>query len=99
MASLPIIKPFDIVKDLDPSFLACVIVPTMNEFHFPRVKEPFRHRIIPTNSLAAHTALNPRGVQSGLKGLTGLLHALIGLVAKALPRTTILHGHRERIQD
>ncbi len=99
MASLPIIKHFDIVKDLGLSLLACLIVPAMNEFHLQRVEEAFGHRIIPTIPLAAHTALNPCGAQSGLKGFTGILNAPIRMVTEAMPWPTILHGHRERIDD
>jgi hypothetical protein len=57
VTSLSIVKDFDVLKDLSPSFLPGVILVSMNQFHFERVEETFRHRIIPTIPLPAHTAL------------------------------------------
>jgi hypothetical protein len=63
MASLPIVKHFNIVKDLAQSLLTGVIRPAMNEFHFKRVKEAFGHSIVPAILSSIHTALATRSFQ------------------------------------
>jgi len=57
MASLPVVKDFDIVKELRSGFLPDVVVPIMNQFHLEGVEETFSHRVIPTIPLPTHTAL------------------------------------------
>jgi hypothetical protein len=63
MAPLPIVKHFDVVKDLSPSFLSGVKMLSMNQFHLEGVEEAFRLGIILTIPLPAHTALNAGGFQ------------------------------------
>ena len=63
MAPLPIVKHFDVVQDLPPSFLSGVVMPSMNQFHLEGVEEAFRLGIILTIPLPAHTALNAGGFQ------------------------------------
>ena len=63
MASLAIVKNFDIFKDFGPSLLTGVLVPAMDEFHFQSVEKTFGHRVIPAISLPAHTALDARGFE------------------------------------
>ena len=61
--SLPIVKEFDILKDLGSALLKRVVVPSMNQLHLERVKETFGYRKIPTIPLPTHTALAAPGCQ------------------------------------
>lgn len=50
MASLPIIKNFDIVKDFRSGLLPGVIMPSMNQFRLKSVEETFPHSNFPSDS-------------------------------------------------
>ena len=65
MAPVPIVKHFDVVKDLSPtpSFLSGLKMPSMNQFHLEGLEEAFRIGIIQTIPLPAHTVLNVGGFQ------------------------------------
>jgi hypothetical protein len=63
MAPLPVVKNFNVVKDIPSSFLTRVVVPAMNKLHLEGVEKALGHSVIPTIPLPAHTALNVGGFQ------------------------------------
>ena len=59
MQASAVIEELDVVEDLSPGLIPCVIVLIMNNLIFERAKETLHHRIVITVALAAHAAQHP----------------------------------------
>jgi len=73
VTTLPIIKHFDIFKNIHLCFLTGFITSVMNELHLERMEKTLSHRITPTVALTTYTEIYSMNIQQGLKIVAGIL--------------------------
>jgi len=93
VAALPIIKHFEVFKDLLPGFLPCAVLAMMNEFPFQRAEETLHAGIIPAVASARHASDDSRRGQALLVGRGCILTALVGMVEQPPFRMTPMKRH------
>jgi hypothetical protein len=98
MAALTIIKYFNVVKNVSPSFSACSIFETIYPFRLQGVEEALHWSIVPTVALTAHTANKVVSLEFVLIVFTGILAASVRVMDDPIGLWIIADSHRQSIQ-
>jgi len=56
MQTFDVVKPNDVVSDVDPRFAVVAIATLPNSFHLENQEDAFSNSVVPAVSLAAHAA-------------------------------------------
>lgn len=93
MAALPIIKHFEVFKDLRLGLFSCVVLTMIDQFSFQGAKEALDADIVPTASSPRHAPSYARGLQLLLGGRGGILTPAIGMMEQTRLRVPSLQRH------
>ena len=97
MKSLSVIKHGDVFQYVLLGVIASLVVLPLHLLLLQAAKEAFNHGVIPTVTLAAHTALEPVGLEQSPECFAGILRTPIRMMDQTGSRSASPDGHLQRI--
>src|SRR6476620_6838354 len=65
MQAAPVVKSLDVLEQVSPGLVACIIFGCLDEFTLQRREKAFHRRVVPAVALAAHRADHAVAPQAG----------------------------------
>lgn len=86
LSPLPVVKEFDVFRDLPHSLLPGFVLPMINVFGLPRAPETFHGRVVVAVALAAHRGAHPEAVQQTPERTGAVLAAALRMMQQSMRR-------------